>query len=204
MHILIVILIIILTGFTSYKAFNDIAFFDKLKFNASHTINSKEYYRLFSSGLIHADWMHLIINMYVLYMFGEIVLYFFLLIFGLFANLHFLVLYILGLGLSSIPSLIKHRNNYAYNAVGASGAVSAVVFSSILLYPQGGIGFIFIPGIDIPSWLFGILYLAYSAYMSKKNIDNIGHDAHFWGAIWGLVYTIIIRPEVVINILNLF
>lgn len=196
MEVLIIIVVIIVTALTSVRAFNDRLLFDKLKFNASHTINSKEFYRLFSYGLVHADWIHLIVNMYVLFIFGKIVMVFFNALFGAMANMHFVIMYVLGIALSSIPSLIKHRNNYAYNAVGASGAVSAVVFSSIILYPQGEIGLLFIP-IMMPSWVFGLLYLAYTVYMSKKNVDNIGHDAHFWGAVWGIVYTIMIDPEVV-------
>jgi membrane associated rhomboid family serine protease len=201
MNLIIVFIIIVITALSSYKAFNDRLFFDKLKFNAAHTINAKEYYRLLSYGLIHADWLHLIVNMYVLYIFGEIVMFFFSGYFQAFGNLYFLGLYIPAIAISSIPSLIKYKDDYTYNAVGASGAVSAVVFSSIMLYPFGEMGFLFIP-IMIPSWVFGLIYLVYSAYMSKKKIDNIGHDAHFWGAIYGIAYTIIIKPEVINNFIG--
>jgi len=107
------------------------------------------------------------------------------------ANLLFLGLFIPALPLSSISTYLKHKENPNYNAVGASGAVSAVVFASIILYPEGRMGLLFIP-VMIPSWLFGLLYLVFTAYMDKKQMDNIGHNAHFWGSIYGIVYVLLI------------
>lgn len=187
-------IIIALTAITSIRAFNDYAIFDKLKFNAAHIQSSREWYRFFSYGLVHADWVHLGLNMFVLYAFSEVVLHVFGLHFGNFANMLYLLIYVSALGVSTMASFFKNRNNYAYNAVGASGAVSAILYASILVYPIGGIRFFFIP-IEIPAWIFGILYLAYSAYMSRKNIDNIGHDAHFWGAVWGFTLPLAFKPE---------
>jgi len=114
--------------------------------------------------------------------------------FGNMAGLYFLLLYVGGVFFSSIFDYFKQQNNIQYSAVGASGAVAAVVFASIILYPNGKIFLFFIP-IGIPSWIFGIIYLAYSAYMGKKSRDNIGHNAHFWGAVFGVIFTMAINSE---------
>ncbi|MBK8805889.1 MAG: rhomboid family intramembrane serine protease [Bacteroidales bacterium] len=113
-------------------------------------------------------------------------------IFGLSGSYHFLILYFGAGFVSSLPALLKHKDNIHYNAVGASGAVSAVIYAFVLLHPLEFISVFFIP---MPAILFGIIYLAVSYYMAKKNVDNIGHDAHFWGAVFGFVYPILIKPE---------
>lgn len=191
---IIVYIIIAITAFVSFQAFSNQEIFDKLKFNAYIIKHSKQGYRFLSYGLVHADWIHLIINMFVLFSFSKTVIIIFRFHFGIIGILYFLCLYVGGLALSTIASYLKHKENYYYNAVGASGAVSAVLFSSIILWPKGSIGFIFIP-IDIPSPIFGLIYLGYSFWMSKKANDNIGHDAHFWGAVFGIIFTIAINPE---------
>jgi len=187
-------LIIATTVIVSVIAFQRRDIFDQLKFNAYIIKSHKKYHRFLSYGLVHADWMHLIINMFVLYSFGDIVLQFFDYYFGFKGNVYFLLLYVGGLGFSTLYDFGKHKDDPYYNAIGASGAVAAVVFSSILLYPAGKIFFFFIP-IGIPAPLFGVLYLAYSVYMGKKGTDNIGHTAHFFGAVFGLIFTIAIKPE---------
>jgi membrane associated rhomboid family serine protease len=186
-------IIIIVTVIVSVLSFRDRSLFDRLKFNAYAIKHQNQWYRAFTYGFVHADIPHLVINMFVLYSFGEIVLFFFQGFFGSKYILYFLMLYIGGIGFSTLFDMRKYNDTPSYNAVGASGAVSAVVFSSILIYPMGKISFIFIP-IGIPSFIFGGIYLAYSAYMSKKNIDNIGHSAHFWGAIYGLILPIALKP----------
>ena len=183
-----------ITAVVSIIAFQRRDIFDQLKFNAYVIKKHKKYYRFLSYGLVHADWMHLIINMFVLFSFGDIVSQFFDYHFGFKGNVYFLLLYIGGIAFSTLYDFGKHKDDPYYNAVGASGAVAAVVFSSILLYPAGKIFLFFIP-IGIPAPLFGILYLGYSVYMAKKGTDNIGHTAHFFGAIYGLVFTIAIKPE---------
>lgn len=198
---LIIILLILPTVFTSIKAFNNSEIFHKLLFNATRIKYQKEWYRFFSSGLIHADWMHLGFNMYVLWMFGDIVMDFFDYYYGVLANLAFLGLYIPALAISSLGSYVKNRENPNYNAVGASGAVSAVVFASIILYPEGRMGLLFIPFM-LPSWLFGLLYLAFTAYMDKKQMDNIGHNAHLWGSIYGIAYVLLLKPSSIIHFIQ--
>ncbi len=193
--------IIAISVITSLVAFNRPDIFDKLKFNAYAINKHKEWYRFFTYGIIHADYMHLFINMFVFYSFGGIVESVFQIYFDSQATLFYILLYVGGIAFSSLWDFGKYKNNSYYNAVGASGAVSAILFSSIILYPQGKIFLFFIP-IGIPAPIFGILYLAYSAYMAKKGTDNVGHSAHFWGAIYGVVFTIALKPSLVITFFN--
>jgi len=186
--------IIISTVIVSMSAFNDYSKLLKLQFSAYNVYHKKEYFRLLTYGFVHADWAHLFVNMFVFYSFGSSVIllseYFFK-----FPLMFFIILYIGGLLISPIYALFKHKDNYNYAAVGASGAVSAVVFASIIMFPSGTIRFFLIP-IDIPSYVFGIFYLIYSAYMSKKAKDNVGHDAHFIGALYGIFLPLICKPEI--------
>lgn len=190
--------LIISTVIVSVLAFNDYSKLLRLQFSAYSFFNRKEYYRIFTYGFVHADWTHLFINMFVLHSFGSSVILLSEYYFN-YPLLFFITLYIGGIIISPIYSLFKHKDNYHYAAVGASGAVSAVVFASIIMFPSGSIRFFFIP-IDIPSYVFGIFYLVYSAYMSKKAKDNIGHDAHFVGAVFGIILPLIFNP----NIFNAF
>lgn len=196
----VTLFIIIITVITSLMANGNHQLFDKFKFNAYFIKHSKEYWRFLSSCLIHADFIHLALNMYVLYAFGSALEYYFGYFFGFPINLLlYLLLYVLGGILSSLYSYEKHKDNLFYNAVGASGAVSAVVFATIAINPTMGMGIIFIPGIHIPGFLFGFLYLAYSWYMGRKQRDNIGHDAHFWGSIFGFIFVFLVKPPLFLN-----
>lgn len=189
------IFIIILTVIISALALTNSDFFSKLKFNPYTIKNDKnQWHRFFSYGLIHTDWAHLAINMFVLYSFGGFVENCYEYYFGVKAHFFYVLLYAGAIFISVVPSYKKNMNDISYNAVGASGAVSAVVFASILFNPTMKISFMFIP-IGIPAVVFGVLYLIYSAYMSKKNIDNIGHDAHFFGAVFGIIFTVILKPK---------
>lgn len=193
---IIIFVIIALTAIISISAFQNGELFDRLKFNAYFIKHSKEGYRFFSYALLHADWMHLIINMFVFWSFGDLVWNFFIYYFGTKAYLYFILLYAGGVLFSVVFDFARNKDNVYYNAVGASGAVSAVLFSSIFLHPTGTIYMFFVP-IPIPSILFGVAYLFYSAYMAKRGRDNIGHSAHFWGAVYGIIFTIAIRPAFV-------
>lgn len=198
---MISLFIIIITAVISFVAFNDQNLFDKLKFNAFDIKHNRQAYRFFTHAFVHADWMHLIVNMYVLWTFSEVVITFFKYYFGSKASYYFILLYIGGIIFSSLFDFFKHKNNVSYNAVGASGAVASVVFASIILHPGASIYFFFIP-IGIPASIFGLIYLIYSAYMAKKANDNIGHNAHFWGSIFGIIYTIILNPGFFTRFLN--
>jgi len=186
---ILTIFLIAVTVIISVLAFNNLDLFNKLKFNAVMVTQKKDYSRLFSHALIHADWMHLIVNMFVLYSFGQVVETSFSVLFPA-GNFIYVLMYVLAVPFASIPSLLKHKNNVSYNSVGASGAVMAVLFASILLSPNGTLMIFPIP-IPIKSWIFGIIYLGYSYFMSKKSNDNIAHDAHFAGAIFGFIFPII-------------
>ena len=193
--------IIAITAIVSVLAFNRRDLFDKLKFNAFYIHKEKQWYRFLSYGLVHADLMHLFVNMFVLYSFGSVVENEFHKLFDTKSIPYFTFLYIGGLAFSTLWDFGKNKDNIFYNAVGASGAVSAILFSSIILVPQGGIGFFFI-SIDIPSPIFGILYLVYSAYMAKRGTSNIGHSAHFWGSVFGVVFTIALKPELLSDFID--
>jgi membrane associated rhomboid family serine protease len=180
----------------SIVAMNDGSLKAKLLFNPYLIHHKKEWYRFFSSGFIHADWMHLLFNMYSLYMFGIAVENGYHLLFGEKGTLFFILLYVTALGLSSMYEYEKNKNNIYYNALGASGAVSAVVFAYIMLDPTETLYFILLP-VPIPAYLFGLIFLGVEYYLDKKGNSNIGHNAHFWGAIHGAVFTIILKPSLI-------
>jgi membrane associated rhomboid family serine protease len=155
-----------------------------------------QYIRFITSGFLHADWMHLIFNMFTLFFFGRnLELYFSF--YGLGGTVSYLALYFVGLIVSDIPSYIKHKNDYNYRSLGASGAVSAVIFATIIFSPWSSI---YIYGaLKISATLYAVLYILYCVYMGKKNSDNVNHDAHLWGSLFGLAFTLaligILKPE---------
>lgn len=159
-----------------------------------YLINTRDqYYRFISSGFIHRDFIHLLWNMISLYFFGSIVEQAFKIIFGdVKGSLYFIVLYLLGIIVSDIPTYFKHKNNPGYNALGASGGVASVIFVSIILLPLNKICLYF--ALCVPGFILGIGYLIYSYYHGRKSTDNINHDAHLYGALFGLVFCIIMYP----------
>jgi len=193
-----IIAIIIITSVISILAFSNPKLLSQLQFNAYAIKNQKQGWRFFTYGLVHAGWGHLAINMFVLWSFGQIVFFLYQVHFGSIGILYFLLLYVGGIMFSVLFDYRRHKNDPWYNAVGASGAVAAVVFASIILYPAGGVYLFFIP-IEIPSPIFGILYLVYSAYMARRGRDNIGHDAHFWGSVYGIVLTVALKPQLFLD-----
>jgi membrane associated rhomboid family serine protease len=191
---MVTIVILLITAAVSLINMNNDEFRHQYMFNAWAIKHRKEWYRFFTAGLLHADFAHLAFNMLALYSFGAMVEDGFCseALFGpKLGHFMFSMMYVSGLAISSIYSYFKHKDNILYNALGASGAVSAVVYSAILFHPNGTIYFIVIP---IKSWLFGILYLVASYVMARKNVGNIGHDAHFWGAVYGFIFPIIFFP----------
>ncbi len=193
--------IILFTVVTSIICFNNEELFNRLKFNAFDVKHSNQWYRFFSYGFLHSGWVHLLINMLVLYSFGNLVEHFFKVYFVEKYILYYILLYLGGLLLSIIPAFGKHKNDVFYNAVGASGAVSSVIFASIIIIPKAPISFFFVP-LEIPAWIFGILYIIYEFYMSRKAKDNIGHDAHFWGAVYGVIFMIALKPSLAMGFLQ--
>jgi len=187
--------IIGITILVSVLGFSSQGVFTRCRFNAYDVRHLQQWYRFFTYGFFHAGWFHLLVNMIELYSFGLVVERGFYSYFGSRYVLYYLLLYGGALLLSILPAYGKHRNDVFYNAVGASGAIAAVVFASILLEPAQRIYLFFIP-YGIPAPVFGLLYLAYEYYMSKRGKDNIGHDAHFWGAIFGVIFTLANKPEI--------
>lgn len=199
----VTLIIIIITAIVSITAFNNVQIFDQLKLFPAAMSSGKDAYRIASYGLIHADWIHLAVNMYVLYNFGEYgteLMY--TLAFGAKGYLFFILLYVGGIVTSVIPSYEKHKNNFGYTAVGASGAVSAVVFAFILFNPLQSFYFFFIP-FPIPAYIFGALYMGLSYYLAKQNKGNIGHDAHFFGALFGIMFTILLDKNIAVRFVEL-
>lgn len=187
----ITLIIVIITCLVSFAAFNREKLMNDLIFWPAGIQRNRQYYRYITYGLIHADMIHLFFNMLALYTFGIYIengLFSSPDLFGQNGKLFFLVLYISAIIISPIPDFFIHRNNPDYRALGASGAVSAVVFAGIMLQPKNIISFYFIP---IPGYIGGILFLALSVYLGKRGKDNIGHGAHFTGAVYGLIFTII-------------
>lgn len=185
------IIIIIVTCLISYTALNNYDQLDKLSMQPYMVKNHNEYYRFITSGFVHADYSHLIFNMLTLFFFGPYVEDVFMALFGL--KLMYPVYYLLGVIVSDIPSYLKHRNNSYYASLGASGAISAVLFTFILVEPWTQIGVFFF--IKMPAVLYGVLFLVLSAYLSRKGGSNVNHDAHFWGALFGIVFPLVFHPE---------
>ena len=189
-----VILLIVFNVLVSYKGFSESPFFERYKFSVL-AIQQQQYFRLLSSGFLHVDTAHLIFNMFALYMFGDVVIQ----ITGVFL---FMMIYILSLLAGNYFTYVNHKNEPSYSAVGASGAVSGIVYSSILLFPQMQLALIFFP-IPMPGYVFGILYLLYTLFGMKRRRDNIGHTAHFGGAVSGFAITLIIFPSLIYMQTNL-
>ncbi len=189
--------IIAVTCLISYLAFNNIELKRKLIFYPHGIKNNNQYLGFISSGFIHGDGMHLLFNMFTLFFFGRNVEIIFGYIFPGYGWLMFLLLYFLGLIFAHLPVYAKEKENPAYMALGASGAVSAVVFANILfapwekLYLYGVIG--------VPQIIAGVGYIWYSMYMDKKGTDNIGHGAHLYGALFGFLFTGLMQPDLFIN-----
>ncbi|NCT92897.1 MAG: rhomboid family intramembrane serine protease [Chitinophagaceae bacterium] len=186
----ITLIILLLTCIISFTAFSNQRIIDDLIFYPPAITNRNQWYRFITNGFIHADLGHLAFNMFSLYMFGEFVEKYFVFMFSGQGKIMYLLMYLSALLICLLPTYFKNRNNYQYRSLGASGAVSAVVFAGIFLEPTIKIGLLFVPPV-IPGFVFGPLYLALSAYMSKRGGDNINHSAHFWGAVWGVVFVII-------------
>lgn len=185
--------IIIVTVIVSLRAFKDPELKYKWIFYPYKVKRDNESYRIFSHIFIHADTLHLFFNMFVLYSFGRLMEAHFIIYFGNgFGSIHFFTLYVLGGLAASIWPFMRNKDNPNYMSLGASGAVASVLFASILWMPDGGIYLLFIP-FEIPAWLFGILYLFFEYYMSKKGNSNVAHDAHFGGAIFGILYVLLIN-----------
>ncbi|WP_291105150.1 MULTISPECIES: rhomboid family intramembrane serine protease [unclassified Flavobacterium] len=186
----ILIVIIAANILFSLKGFNDMAFFRKFEFHIG-SIRAGDQIRMITSGFLHADMGHLFFNMFTLFMFAPVVI-------NYFGSASFFLIYMGSLAFGSLLTLLMHKNDYNYRAIGASGAVTGILYSAILIDPSMSLYLFFIP-IPIPAYLFGIGYLLYSIYGMKAKNDNIGHTAHFGGAIGGYLITLIKEPAMLVD-----
>lgn len=188
------------TAVVSYLCFGNENLFRKLAFIPYCTIHNKEWYRLVTHGFVHADMTHLLVNMFTFWSFGTYMESLFQYV-G-FGKAAYLVLYFGGMIVASLYDLIKRRNDPYYVSIGASGAVSAVLFASIFFNPWGKI--LFFAVLPIPGIIFGVIYLAYCQYMAKQAGDNVNHNAHFYGAVFGFLFPILLRPSLFQQFLSFF
>jgi membrane associated rhomboid family serine protease len=203
MELTLTLIIIIITSLVSIGAFSNPRIMQDMIFYPPAISQRNQWYRFFSCGLIHADYFHLIFNMYALYSFGATVERGvpysdgkmhngFEQIFGdPRGKILYFTMYVLALGFALLPTYFRHRNNYHYRSLGASGAVSAVIFAALILEPRMGIGLIFIPGVHIPGYIFAPLFLIISHYLGKRGRDNVNHSAHIWGALFGILFVVV-------------
>lgn len=188
---ILILVIILLTSFSSWQGLKDPSFFERYVFETDGILIGKQYYRLLSSGFLHLSWMHLIFNMMALYSFGGSV--------GMMLGVRdFLLLYFVSLVAGNLLALFIHCNHGDYSAAGASGAISGVMFACILFFPDANIGFPFVPGLSIRAWVFGVIYMLISIYGIKNKVGNIGHEAHVGGAIAGMLTAIALMPKLVL------
>ena len=198
----VTLILIILTAGISIYAWSNQDLMQKWIFHPYSVRKRHEYYRFVTSGFLHADWTHLLFNMFSFYMFAQVVEQVFIGIHGPEVGIVlFLLVYIGGIVVSDIYTFLKEHKNFNYHSLGASGGVSAIIFSSILLNPLTKIIIFPIP-VGIPGFIFGGLYLLYSYYQAKRMGDNVNHDAHFYGAIFGFLVTFLLVPGALGNFIQ--
>ena len=198
----VTLILIILTAGISIYAWSNLDLMQKWIFHPYSVRKRHEYYRFVTSGFLHADWTHLLFNMFSFYMFAQVVEQVFIGIHGPEVGIVlFLLVYIGGIVVSDIYTFLKEHKNFNYHSLGASGGVSAIIFSSILLNPLTKIIIFPIP-VGIPGFIFGGLYLLYSYYQAKRMGDNVNHDAHFYGAIFGFLVTFLLVPGALGNFIQ--
>jgi membrane associated rhomboid family serine protease len=185
--------LIAITVVASFYAWSNPSLLAKLMMNPYEIERKQQYYRFLTSGFIHKDHMHLFFNMFSFYFFGLSIEVVFHDIFGSTGNIYFVILYLLAIIVSDIPSYLKHKNNPGYNSLGASGGVSAIVFVFILFKPLQWIC-IYI-ALCMPGFILGALFIAFSYYQGRKGKGTINHSAHLYGALFGLLFCLVLYPE---------
>jgi membrane associated rhomboid family serine protease len=186
-------IILAATVLVSWRAFEQSALFEKLLHSPYRVKHNKQYYRLFSHMLVHADVIHLALNMFVFYSFGRVLESIFKATWGAQqGGILFLLLYVLGGVAATLPSMRKHGDNYGYNSVGASGAVSALLMAYMILFPLNEIAFFFIP---MPAFIGVFVFFLLEHFMKRNVRSNIAHDAHIWGALFGIAFVAVVVPS---------
>ena len=185
-------ILIVVNVAASFYAWSSPEVMGKLMMNPYQISRKNEYFRFITSGFIHADYMHLFFNMFTLYSFGSYIESVFIQQFGSqIGGFLYIILFVVGVIVSDIPSYLKNKDNYSYNSLGASGGVSSILFACILLNPWLSMQIYFIP---IKGIFFAALYVWYSIYMSKKSMDNVNHDAHLYGGLFGVIFMAVVYP----------
>jgi len=203
LHTPVASFIFAITVATSIYAFSNPAILGRMMLHPYSIQRDKsKFYTVFTSGLVHADWGHLLFNMITFYFFGFSLEKYFVAANGEIGHLYFALLYIVSLVLSDIPTIIQQKNNTGYFSLGASGAISAVLFGFILFEPKAMLGIFLI--IPMPAYLFAVLYIGYCIWASKNSNDRINHDAHLFGALAGLLITILIHPWIIRHFIDQF
>lgn len=192
--------LISITVFISVFAFSNNQFKEKGIFSPFEYHKNKKWWLLITHGFLHADFFHLFFNVYVLYIFGPSIESYFNISSDI-GSFYFISFYLGGMVFATLPSIIRHNNNPMYKSLGASGAISAVVFAYILIFPLDELGLLIIPGLWLPGFVFGALYLIAEHFLSKKQYSNIAHDAHISGSIFGMLFIIIYDFN---NLINFF
>ena len=195
----ITLIIVAFTILISWMGFQNREVIIKCKHWPYEESRTKEFYRWVPAGFVHADWLHLGVNMFVLWSFGRVVEQIFTAEFG-FGRTFFLVFYVLAIVFAGLPGYNQHKNNPSFASIGASGAVSSVLFASILFSPNSEI--YLYAAIPIKAWIFGILYLAFETYQGRRGGDNIDHAAHFWGAVFGLTFPAMLKPSLIMDFVH--
>ena len=190
----ITLAIILITVVVSLWAWSNQSIMDNWVMNPYKVVRKHQYHRLLTSGFLHADMGHLFFNMFSFYIFGGIIEQVFTALFGEAGPIYLLLFYIVGIIVSDIPTLIRHRNDPGYNSLGASGGVSAIIFGAILFAPLNKLCLYGI--ICMPGFIFGILFLGYSFWASRRGVGYVNHDAHLYGALFGILFMVLVYPSV--------
>ena len=193
-------IIIAATTVISLYAFQSPVAMSSMMMNPYYTHRRQQYYRFITSGFIHKDHMHLLWNMFSFYFFGTAIEREFHALFGQAGPLYFIALYVLAIVVSDVPTYFKHKGNPGYNSLGASGGVSAVIFAFIIFEPLSDICIYF--ALCMPGFILGALYIIFSWYQGRKSADNINHDAHLYGALFGFIFCVIVAPSSIGNFLE--
>lgn len=191
------LIVIIITTIASIYGWNNPSLQSKWMFNPYSVYHRKQYYRFLTSGFIHSNTVHLLFNMIALFFFGRVIERIYGDLYGGIGVFFYLITYLVGIIAANLRTYFKFRNSSYYNSLGASGGVAAILFASILYRPTSSICIYF--ALCIPAFILGFVYLIYSYYSSKRSNDNINHDAHLYGSLFGVVFTILLRPAVIVE-----
>ncbi len=194
------VILIIITVAASLYGWNNATIQAKWMFNPYAVYHNKQYYRFLSSGFVHSNTVHLLFNMIALFFFGDVLERIYVNLFGTVGLIFYLLTYLLGMVVANLKTFYQYRNSSYYNSLGASGGVAAILFASILYKPTSSICIYF--ALCIPAFILGAVYLIYSYYSGYRKGDNINHDAHLYGSLFGIVFTILIRPGVVLEFID--